>query len=276
LKNTLLKTYFGHIILLLILGFVLLLSCSDEAIFWPQNGTIVEAAKYRIELRDSSKILIESGKNYTLWTPPDSLLINESEISYLNIDSDIDNHFKGSANQKVKNSANSNITEYYSFEMGNVLLLGYTTENIEQPTVLFEPPLVISTSEMEGSFKSSGIMKNFNKEESKFEDEVKTNLKINEIKQVHLKNSKNENLCYLREMILTQDGTVGFGENNLIIPEAIIIKTKLLVDQNGYLIAEWGIKAKQNEELIKNFEGPEQKPSNDLYIEFTRYTIKTD
>ena len=173
---------------------------------------------------------------------------------------------------------NPKVTEYYRFDNGNVLFLGYATSNTLKPYTIFEPALIISPASINKGTKSSGAMKTFFAQNNSFDKGFNTNLRIIELKQIKLKDISNSHkICNLRELILTRDATVSYGENNLIMPEAIMFKNKLLIDTNGLPIAEWSIKAEKIENNNNELEEPgienQNTKSNKLYIEFTKYEI---
>lgn len=232
--------YKFFIIILLILFF----SCSDKPVKWVANGTTLQATKYRLEISDSSKILIENDNAFSLLLPHDSLITNKFTISYSVVDTKTNKYFKIKAHQQVKNTLNPKVTEYYQFDNGNVLLLGYATRDKLKPYTIFEPALIISPASINEGTKSSGVMKTFIAENNSFDEGFNTNLKIKELKQIKLKVIPNRlKICNLQELILTRDATVSYGENNLIMSEAIMFKSKLLIDTKGLPIAEWSIKA---------------------------------
>ncbi len=262
-----------------ILGLLVLFgSCSDKPVKWVANGTTLQAKKYRLEISDSSKILIENGNAFSLLLPHDSLITNKFTISYSDVDTKTNKYFKTKAHQQVKNTLNPKVTEYYRFDNGNVLLLGYATGDRLKPYTIFEPAIIISHVSINEGAKSSGVMKTFIAENNSFGKGFNTNLKIKELKQIKLQDTFNRlKICNLQELILTRDATISYGENNLIMPEAIIFKSKLLIDTNGLPIAEWSIKAEKiennnNESEEPGIENQTRKP-NKLYIEFTKYEI---
>lgn len=264
---------FFILILLVLFG-----SCSDKLVKWVTNGTTLQATKYRLEISDSSKILIENDNTFSLLLPHDSLITNTFTISYSAVDTKTNKYFKTKAHQQVKNTLNPKVTEYYQFDNGNVLLLGYATSNPLKPYTIFDPALSISPESINEGVKSSGVMKTYITENNSFDEGFNTNLKIKELKQIKLKDISNRlKICNLRELILTRDATISYGENNLIMPEAIMFKSKLLIDTNGLPIAEWSIKAEKikhndNEPEELGIENQKTKP-NKLYIEFTKYEI---
>ncbi len=273
----------------LIISILLLLfvGCSDKPVKWVTTGTTVEATKYRLEISDTSKILTENNGSYTLLSPHDSLVISRFSINYTSVNSKAIEYFRPKANQQVTNSLTPNVTEYYQFKDGNVLLLGYSTGDSLKPYTIFEPALIISPKEIKGKVESSGAMKKFMAEEKTFDDGYNTKLKIKELKQINLTTSVNRTklepsqskLCSLRELVLSRDVTIAYGENNLIMPEAIIFKTKLLIDKNGFPIAEWSIKTEKKEPNRKIEEETESieknNPERNIFVEYITYNKVT-
>jgi hypothetical protein len=259
------------LVLVLLLLFI---GCSDKPVKWVANGTTVEATKYRLDISDSSKILVENSGKYRLLSPHDSLIVNKFNITYADVDSKVNLFFRTLANQQVKNTLNPKVTEYYQFSNGNVLLLGYSTNDSLKPYTIFEPPLTISPKEIMKEMKTSGVMKTFLKENNSFDEGFKTNMKINELKEIKLKNGSGIIKTYsLREITLSRDARVSYGENNLIMPEAIMLRTKLLVDLKGNPIAEWSVKVEENIDEADSIE--KENLSKTLYIDFIKYKTKT-
>ncbi|MCP5062883.1 MAG: hypothetical protein GY936_10505 [Ignavibacteriae bacterium] len=239
---------------------------------WPITGTKIYAEIYQLEIRDSSKILIDQGDVFSLLSPHDSSLIGRFEIKYSEISSDAEEYFKTNANQQVINTSNPNVIEYYSFVNSNVLFIGYSSADTLKPFTIFDLPLIISPIELRMKMKSSGKMKTFIAANNSLDEGFNTHLKVKEIKQITLEESNNNSkVCSLREMVFTKDATVGFGQNNLIVPEAIMSKTKFLVDLNGYPIAEWSIKIGQKPEKLAKYKLEKYKKPK---IKYTKYRVK--
>lgn len=245
--------------------------CSDQSdtVHWPKNGTSLSATKYRLDIADTANILINKDNLFTLIKPHDSLITSQFQINYSAIAEERQKYFL-EANQKVTNTQNPNVTEYYKFEDGNVFLLGYKTKDEVKPFTIFEPPLIISGKENGKDLITEGTMKTFDSKLSNFDEGFKTTLKIKNSKEILLANNK-ETKHYLRELIMARDATVGFGENNLIMPEAIMFKSKIITDINGVPIAEWSIKADIIEAEQQQLQQEPKMQEHKLYIEFTKY-----
>ena len=224
------------------------------------------AKKYNLEINDSSKILTKRGTKFFLITPSDSLLINKFEIYYNAVSLNAPEYFKKNANQQVKNTLTPKVTEYYRFDKGNVLFVGYTTGNSLKPYTIFNPPLVISPAKILKKVKSSGKMETYNSQNNSFSEKHSTYLIIKNLGLMSIIDRANNDVtCILKEIILTRDAIVGYGQNNLILPDAVLFKTKLLVNSNGYPIAEWSVK-------LRN----EREEDSKLYLELLKYQLLID
>jgi len=51
----------------------------------------------------------------------------------------------------------------------------------------------------------------------------------------------------LVEMIFSIDGTVGYGDTNLIVPDAILMKSKILFIKGQGPVLEWGVRSRKKE-----------------------------
>lgn len=268
------KYYAKHAFYLLLL-ITISIGCTSnqEEYLWPKDGSKLSAVKYKLSIEDSSKILIENKDYYSLFSPEDSLIASQYEIYYNSLNKDnAPDYFKTRANHTVRNTANPQMTEYYKFEKGNVLLAGYTTGDTLKPFTVFEPALNISPSSgkmKSGEVISEGMMKKFLADSATFDKGFKTKLKVRDIDTLKIKDGNGTiKGCYLREITLSRDATIGFGGTDLIVPEAILLKSKVLIDEKGIPLAEWSIKS----EAVENDTAePEKMQDRKLYIELTKY-----
>ena len=75
-----------------------------------------------------------------------------------------------------------------------------------------------------------------------------------------------EDEYFLYELTLTQDVEISYGEQGLIVPEAILLKSDLLYCTSIGLVAEWGLRTKP-----KETNGQGDKPVMDVYCEVNKY-----
>ncbi|MGD8777843.1 MAG: hypothetical protein PVH88_02660 [Ignavibacteria bacterium] len=71
---------------------------------------------------------------------------------------------------------------------------------------------------------------------------------------------------YLYELTIQQDTKINYGEQGLILPDAVTIKSSLLYIKGKGLIAEWGKKIKQTAKKMNNGE-----PAREPYLELNIY-----
>jgi uncharacterized membrane protein YsdA (DUF1294 family) len=67
-----------------------------------------------------------------------------------------------------------------------------------------------------------------------------------------------------------RDVIVHFGDRDLIVPEAMVLSSKLLFGKFLGLVAEWGIRSKKEDQ---NFKYQHESKS---YLEFTKFTLLTN
>ncbi len=263
--NNLFKLYI--IILLLLVG------CSSnqkQYNYWVSNGTEIQATKYKLDIDDTSKIIIEENKIARLSSPPESLITNQYSIKYSKVDTSANIYFRDNSNQQVVSSLNPNFVQYFKVEDDSVLLIGYIDYNHGDTFSVFEPPLIISKKSNNQNFSSKGKIKTFNFPQKSSKLNLNAKLKVKIIKKMNLSIGDNTQICYLKQITLSRDAKYAYGDNNLILPDAILIKTNLVCNERGIPIAEWSIKSKNENE------GQDLNCNKDkeLYIEFIKYKIK--
>lgn len=109
----------NHLLLFIAFSFLLQFCTQEEKIHWPKNGTTLSAVKYNLDIADSANILIKSNSLFTLIEPHDSLIVKRFTINYSAVTKENVEYFR-EADQKVTNSLNSNVTEYYNFGSTNI------------------------------------------------------------------------------------------------------------------------------------------------------------
>ncbi len=239
-----------------------LYACSDNEKIWVPNGTTLQGVKFKLALSDSSKILQKSGDFFSLISPADNLITEKFNIVYSSVSPKADEYLLRHANQEVASTANSNITEYYRTSGKNVFLIGYSPDDSSKGFSVFEPPLIIASSENGGKTESSGIMKTFNPETGQFETGNKTVIAIQKNRDLKIKNIEGKIIsCALKKITIKQDRSISYGRDNLIVPDAVVIESQSLIDKEGFSIAEWSIKKE-----------PENNSLNKFYIELTKYS----
>lgn len=267
------KNYFSYILksfTILTLFLILVFSCSKEKHFWIDNGTILKATKFKIALSDSSKILMAKNHKTILLSPADSLVLNKFILKYSKLDSNANRYFLDNSNQQITSSINSNIIQYYKVENDKVLFVGYSKLNTDNLYTVFEPPLTISLKNNEETFTSTGIMKTFNYQKKSFDKGFNAKLEVRILNKVSLLDDNKTLSCLLRQITLSRDAKYAYGNNNLVLPDAVIMRTNLLTNKEGIPIAEWSIRLEHDNSKLEH----NSKEDSKYYIEFIKYSKK--
>ncbi len=249
----------------LIIALFIISSCSKEKLKWADNGNTFVAEKFRLKLSDSLKILTHNGNEYTFISLPADSIIKKFEINYSEISSCANKYFKENANQQIVCSENRQSIQYYNVKDTAVFFVGFSTGNNEKPFVIFSPPLVVASLGNVRNLKSEGKMRTFITEKKQFDKGLNTTMIVKNIGKVKLISDNGKLITYdYKEIIIKRNDTYKYGEKNLVIPDAIILKSKVLTDEAGLPFAEWSVKSETgNENHQKQY-----------YIELIKYGRK--
>lgn len=234
-----------------------------------QNGTILHTQVWNLPLCDTSKILIREGENYALNFPDDSLVVNTNTIKFEAPEAGKYESIFGKIDQKVINSNNKNITELYLFDEGAVYLAGYASLYETESYTRFNPQLIILPTIDSSIDTSKAVMESRDKEESSFKEGITTRSRVKLLKQGKINLGGKEEEFYEYELTISRDMKISYGEQGLIVPEAIMLKSVLVYTKDSGIIAEWGIRTKNKNPEVEP--GSEKEP--ELYIELTRYFV---
>lgn len=252
---------------------IFIFSCSQEASIWPDNNSEIQARFYKLSISDTSKILIKEGADFKFIDLTDSLVTKFDTIKYSVPDSKTVKYFSNIKIKTVKSYTSSpNISEYYVFDNGAIKLAGYSTGDSLVPLTSFDNPLLILPALGVKSDSSSAIKQNWSVKKNQFvkETKTKTKVKLRRTGTIIFEGQKEEFLLF--ELTLSGDAKVSYGEKELIVPDAIYLKSFLLFSKTKGLVYEWSIKGEQ---LKANPNNPNELQKNNLYIELIKYnTLK--
>jgi hypothetical protein len=254
-----------------IIAFLFLCCSEPQPSSCPENNSVITAVSYTLPLADSSTILAFQGEYFTLFEPNDSLISKYDTICYRTPKNGIQKFFKGIAIATAKTySSNSAIEEYYSFDKGAVKLAGYATGDSLMPVTVFSNPLVIFPRQGVEADSTSAIKKNWINSDDTFAEDTKTRTVVKQIKTGTLLIDGQPETFVLYQLTLASDAKVGFGEQQLIVPDAIFMQSYMVVGKTKGLICEWSIKSKRTQTDPANPNNPTQ-PENNSYIEYISY-----
>jgi len=263
------KLIFMHKYLPILLISIFIISCIQEPTLWPSNNSEIQAKFYKLSISDTSKLLFKEGPDFKFIDLTDSLVTKLDTIKYANPDSKTDKYFPNLQLKSVKSySSNPIVSQYYVFDHGAVKLAGFSTGDSLVPFTSFDNPLTILPALGVKSDSSSAIKQIWSVKKNQFvkETKTKTKIKLRRTGTVIYEGQKDEFLLF--ELILKGDAKVSFGEKELIVPDAIYLKSQLLFSKTKGLIYEWCIKSQQSHAYSNK---PDELSKNNSYIELIKY-----
>ncbi len=231
------------------------------------NGSIIQSQFYHINISDTSKILTNINSVYSLGMFDDSLITKTDTIFYKTPQSEEYEEIFGKIDQEVIYNSNKSVKELYNFENGQVFLAGYLYDSEKKQYTKFSPSLkILPTANVIIDTTSSQMME-WNQQKKEFEEGLNTKSIVKLMKKGNIQIDSTEEEFCLYELTIEQDSKINYGEQDLILPGAVTIKSSLLYVKGRGLIAEWGNRIKQTAEKMNNDE-----PERGLYVELNSYT----
>lgn len=252
----------------------LFLCCNEfKPSSWPENDSVISAVSYALHLADSSLLLANQGDYLTLFEPDHSLISKSDTLCYCTPNKGIRKFFKGITIATAKTySSNPAIEEYYTFDKGAVKLAGYATGDSLMPVTVFSNPLVIFPGPGVEADSTFAIKQNWSTRENAFVEDTKTRTVVKQIKTGTLLIDGQHEAFVLYQLVLAADAQMAFGEQQLIVPDAIFMQSYMVMGKTKGLICEWSIKTKRTQLDPANLHNPTQ-PENSSYIEFISYNL---
>ncbi|MFH1197917.1 MAG: hypothetical protein V1720_19605 [bacterium] len=257
-------------IIFLFCSFVFLFQgCNSRNPLRPENGTVLVVETYELSLSDTSNIFRTENNSLIIDSFRDSLLTRIDTVYFKVPTEEIDEDISGRIDQVVINSCNRNTFELYRFENDKIYLAGYMTDGMEKKYTVFDPPLVILIPIDEKIDSIKSMMKNYSGENKTPGKEKAVKSLIRLIRKGKITIAGVEEEYYRYELTISQDESIQFGENNLVVPEAVILTSNVLYGNSSGIIAEWGLRTKQ-----KNDTGNVTENKIAAYLEFNKYFNK--
>jgi len=250
---------------LLLSAIVLSISCDSKIELRFKNDSIIKSETLELSLSDTNKIFIHENSSLKLNLFEDINRSRTDTLYYKKAESNRYEKIFGKIDQVIINTKSKNSIELYRFDSNKVFLAGYITKDSIEHYTLFSPPLIISTNP-EIKFDSTiSIMKTFS--ENNLIEKTGMNVKstISLMRSGTINFQDKEEKFFLYELTISKDEIFNYGGQGLIIPDAVLLKSNLLYGEKSGLIAEWGIRSKQNI--------PEQSPDKQETETFLEYNI---
>jgi len=231
--------YINYTILIII---VFITRCQRVTNLRFPNGSVIKAEVYTLSVSDTSKIITVNDDLIHLNAFPDSSLSRIDTLTYHKPQPGLLKKIFGRIDQVGTNSRNLRVTELYRFKNGSVYLVGYVNHDSARPYTLFDPPLIILPDETTTADTTIATMFTLDQNGICSSDGVTIKSIICLKKRGRIIMDKTVVNCYLYELTLLQDAVINFGEQGLIVPEAIVISSNLLYAGGRGLLAEWKIR----------------------------------
>lgn len=250
---------------LLLSAIVLSIGCDSKIELRFKNDSIIKSETLELSLSDTNKIFIHENSSLKLNLFEDMNRSRTDTLYYKKAESNRYEKIFGKIDQVIINTKSKNSIELYRFDSNKVFLAGYITKDSIEHYTLFSPPLIILTNP-EIKFDSTiSIMKTFS--ENNLIEKTGVNVKstISLMRSGIINFQDKEEKFFLYELTISKDEIFNYGGQGLIIPDAVLLKSNLLYGEKSGLIAEWGIRSKQN--------NPEQSPNKQEIETFLEYNI---
>ncbi len=244
-------------------------SCNQANQLWPIYGQSKTAKTYELSITDSSSIITNNGELLKIIQPHDSLFVEADTIMYNKPTTENKSVFsKYQPTTVLVHKSNPSVKEFYCFNNGGVQLVGYQTADTLHPYVAFAEPLSVLPALDQISANTNTYKQRWDNTKQKFEDDTKMASKVHLIQsgKMEIDGEIEEVLIY--EVMLSGDAKMPYGEQELIIPDAFMVKSNLLYGKTQGLLYEWSIQVNRNENAGSE---PNEIPEIKQYIEFIKY-----
>ncbi|MBN1561692.1 hypothetical protein JW998_15680 [candidate division KSB1 bacterium] len=177
------------------------------------------------------------------------------------------------SHQLVTHAAGVVKNEFYRFGREGVFLLGYETTDSTDLFTVYNPPLLLLPNKLndDGSIIMCEISsKIWNAVADSFQitPTIRFLLATKESGIVQL--DKDQFPAFLIKMSLSQDAVLQFGDRDLILPDAVMVQSHLLVLEDYGPMAEWEIKTSTAEPPLHSLmNADDQMKKTRQYIKVT-------
>ncbi|MBN1782232.1 hypothetical protein JW948_13955 [bacterium] len=241
----------------------------SPVVYWPGNELCIQDCSWKIPLGDSTQILLADDG---IWQLPMAPPVSKSTLQ---------NHchrssgtvpvpaFLGRTDQVVVHESGYVRQEFYRFEGGAVLLLGYETSLPEKSWTVYDPPLILVPPDAWNHIpvSSESVPEIYNSLSDSGTPGQKTRLRIIEKESGTVQLDSIRLKARLFEMIMSNDETVHFGETPLIAPDAVMVRHHLLIAERVGPVLEWGIRSPGT----GRYHDQDGRETDDCVIEITRF-----
>jgi hypothetical protein len=265
--------------------FVIACSRLETPAYWPANGAKFQDITWEIPVADSASVLIEKGGCWVLPQPPDGAHPGTVQIAHQKPAGKPFAGLPGRVDQEVVRGTGTAGREFYRFDQGRVLLLGYEGADSTSLLTVYHPPLVLFPGNLDlfdSTFVNESKPRIWNAAADTFRNDFTTRVRLSVKKRGKVMMDDTTAVqALLCRLSLSQDRTVGFGGTDLIVPDAVTMESMVLAARGVGPVLEWGIRSREKPESASGRTdpmppGPDRIDRMELYIEATLHRVLND
>jgi hypothetical protein len=239
-------------------------SVSQTTLRFPNNSTVI-CRTWELPLSDTAKILLPVNRSFQLNSFSSMNAVRIDTIRYTAVTDEQYVSSYGRIDQTVRNSRNPALLELYSFADSAVYLAGYTSSENNNRSASFTPPIVVLPRR--ATFNDSTLSAMTTLHDGK-KVNVRSSVTLKRSGKVTYNNGAED--FYQYDVTIAKDIIMPYGNQNLVMPGAMMMQSSMVYGTKSGLLAEWGIRSRPNRKTDR------QKPQDqELYLELNHYQLIT-
>ena len=238
---------------------------------------VVRDTKWEMAVSDSGNVLQERNGVWLLPAVPAGVIPEKSITRHIRPDEAAYRDFLGRVDQAVVHDSAAVCREFYRYTKCGVELLGYESIDSTRLFTIYDPPLLVLPADLEESdsvFLSQSVPRFWNAAADSFSSGQKTKIRVKLIKRGSVQLDTAAKPALLLAMTMSMDGIVGFAGTDLIVPDAIVMRSTILFAEGLGPVLEWGIRSREKaegetdaHEIEPGMENRERFQERETYIE---------
>lgn len=218
--------------------------------FWLADGTTVQNLSWNVQLSDSSSVLRKENEVWLLPVAADTASVETTRTRHLSSkELSLPSFFRNSDQVVMRESATIT-AEYYAFRQDGVYALGYAGTDSSSLYTLYEPPLLFLPNDLakfDAGATCEATPKTWDARADSFRVQPKMRVQLSITSRGSVNYGAQVRPAVLVKMSISQDAIIAHGETGLIVPDAVMMQSQILLVQDVGPLLEWGIRAKTNE-----------------------------
>ncbi len=273
------KILFPYVAVILIL----LSGCSRTPSYWLENGTVIRNSIWEIPIADSTLVLQEQEGIWILPQPPERSDSKLTVSRYIESTGDSYSQLFGSIDQEVIHENGVIQREFYRFSKMGVEMLGYEGLDSTSQFTVYHPPMILipaTLQQLDSTFIHEQVPQIWDATTKTFRQDQKTRIRLMKIEEGDVLLDSVAVPAFHCKMSLSRDETVAFGETDLVVPDAFMMESQMLIAEGIGPVLEWGIRARRKPSTdagavasIPRMGGPDSPEEREYYIEVTLHQV---